>query len=79
MKIQIETLTQKMQGRKLNIYQEADALIEFNKLTDYVEEMERKIEQIESQKDFCKCEKPKANYPEMIWCDICTKVIDWKI
>lgn len=39
----------------------------------------KKLEQIESQKDFCKCEKPKANYPEMIWCDTCTKVIDWKI
>lgn len=41
MKIQIENLKAQMQGRKLNIYQKADALIEFNKLLDYVEELEQ--------------------------------------
>lgn len=40
MKIQIENLKAQMQGRDLNIYQKADALIEFNKLLDYVEELE---------------------------------------
>lgn len=40
MKIQIENLKAKMTGRKLNLYQEADALIEFNKLIEYVEELE---------------------------------------
>ena len=41
MKIKIENLKAQMQGRKLNIYQKADALIEFNKLLDYVEELEQ--------------------------------------
>ena len=22
-------------------------------------------------KSFCSCEKPKHNYPEMVWCDTC--------
>ena len=41
MKIQIENLKAQMRGRELNIYQKADALIEFNKLLDYVEELEQ--------------------------------------
>lgn len=41
MKIQIESLKAQMQGRELNIYQKAEALIEFNKLLDYVEELEQ--------------------------------------
>ncbi len=44
MKIEIENLKAQMQGRDLNIYQKADALIEFNKLIDYVEELEQKIQ-----------------------------------
>ena len=27
----------------------------------------------------CKCENPKYNYPEMIWCDKCGKKIPIKI
>ena len=41
MKIQIENLKAQMQGRELNIHQKANALIEFNKLLDYVEELEQ--------------------------------------
>jgi hypothetical protein len=41
MKIKIENLKAKMSGARLNIYQKADALIEFNKLIDYVEELEQ--------------------------------------
>ena len=41
MKIQIENLKAQMQGRELNICQKADALIEFNKLLDYVQELEQ--------------------------------------
>ena len=41
MNIQIENLKAQMTGRKLNIYQKADALIEFNKLLDYVDELEQ--------------------------------------
>ena len=26
-------------------------------------------------KSFCGCTKPKPNYPEMVWCDDCTKEI----
>jgi len=42
MKIEIENLKAYMQGWELNIYQRADALIEFNKLIDYVIELEKK-------------------------------------
>ena len=41
MKIDIENLKAQMIGRELNIYQKADALIEFNKLLDYVNELEQ--------------------------------------
>jgi len=41
MKIDIENLKAQMQGFDLNIYQKADALIEFNKLLDYVNELEQ--------------------------------------
>lgn len=41
MKISIDNLKAQMQGKNLNIYQKADALIEFNKLIDYVEELEK--------------------------------------
>ncbi|WP_156113328.1 hypothetical protein [Wocania ichthyoenteri] len=41
MKIEIENLKAQMTGRELNIYQKADALIEFNKLLDYVNELEQ--------------------------------------
>jgi len=41
MKIEIENLKAQMQGFDLNIYQRADALIEFNKLLDYVKELEQ--------------------------------------
>jgi len=41
MKIEIENLKAQMAGRELNIYQKADALIEFNKLVDYVNELEQ--------------------------------------
>ena len=26
-------------------------------------------------KSFCECDKPQPNYPEMVWCDNCTKEI----
>ena len=29
-------------------------------------------------KSFCGCKKPKPNYPEMVWCDNCTKEIEDK-
>jgi hypothetical protein len=41
MKIEIENLKAQMTGKELNIYQKADALIEFNKLLDYVNELEQ--------------------------------------
>ena len=48
MKIQIENLKAQMQGKKLNLHQRADALIEFNKLVEYVKELKeenRKLKQ----------------------------------
>ena len=41
MKIEIENLKAQMQGFDLNIHQRADACIEFNKLLDYVKELEQ--------------------------------------
>ncbi len=41
MKIEIENLKAQMTGIELNIYQKADALIEFNKLLDYVNKLEQ--------------------------------------
>lgn len=37
-----------------------------------------KLEQLNlyvASKSFCSCVEPKYNYPEMIWCDNCTKEI----
>lgn len=42
-KPQIENLKAQMQGKELNIYQKADALIEFNKLLNYISELEQKL------------------------------------
>jgi hypothetical protein len=60
MKIQIENLKAQMQGRDLNIHQKADALIEFNKLLDYVEELEQcNIANVVGQSEqYCDCDKP---------------------
>jgi len=41
-KIEIENLRAYMQGWELNIHQKADAIKEFNKLIDYVIELEKK-------------------------------------
>jgi len=46
MKIQIENLKAQMRGVELNIHQLADALIEFNKLLDYTENLETKVENL---------------------------------
>lgn len=46
MKIQIENLKAQMRGVKLNIYQRADALIEFNKLVEYTESLESKVKNL---------------------------------
>jgi len=43
MNIQIENLKAKITGKELNIYQKADALIEFNKLLDYVDKIEQQL------------------------------------
>lgn len=29
-------------------------------------------------KSFCGCDKPQPNYPEMVWCNNCTKEIGGK-
>ena len=46
MKIQIENLKAQMRGVELNIHQRADALIEFNKLIEYTENLESKVENL---------------------------------
>lgn len=43
MKPQIENLKAQMQGFNLTIMQRADALIEFNKLIEYVDGMEQQV------------------------------------
>ncbi len=62
MKIQIENLKAQMQGRELNIHQKADALIEVNKLIDYVEELEQLLIQDVSKRSICGCGKPKVEH-----------------
>lgn len=46
MEIQIENLKAQMRGVELNIHQRADALIEFNKLVEYTENLESKVENL---------------------------------
>ena len=46
MKIQIENLKAQMRGIKLNLHQRADALVEFNKLVEYTENLEIKVENL---------------------------------
>lgn len=65
MKTYIENLKAKMACLKLNIHQEADALIEFNKLIEYVEQLEQGQTLTESSSmmnDYCQCSYP---YPAM--------------
>jgi hypothetical protein len=42
-KIEINNLIAKMKNMPLNVYQEADALLEFAKLIKYTEDLERKV------------------------------------
>ena len=72
MKIEIENLKAQMAGRELNIYQKADALIEFNKLVDYVNE----LEQLTIPVVISCCEKYKnivyGHHPdERTYCRVC--------
>jgi len=56
MKIEIENLKAQMAGWDLNIHQKAQALIEFNKLVDYVDELEQLLIQRVDNLLFCgKC------------------------
>lgn len=66
MKIQIENLKAKMTGVELNIYQKADALIEFNKLLDYVDELEQLTIPVVGNCTDCNAE---INYTGL--CEIC--------
>jgi hypothetical protein len=64
MKIDIENLKAQMTGRELNIYQIAKALREFNKLLDYVNELEQLTIPVvveQSEQLLCKhCDNKKA-------------------
>lgn len=76
MKIQIENLKAQMMGRELNIYQKANALIEFNKLLDYVKELEQlTIPAVVGQSEQLPCEHPyhsvigeEHGYPRCLKC-----------
>lgn len=57
-KPQIENLKAWMTGRDLNLYQKADAVIEFNKLLDYVEH----IEQLTTTKRLGRSEQLPQNF-----------------
>ena len=46
MDLQINNLIAQMQGRNLHIIQKADALIEFNKLCDYVNDLEKQVKKL---------------------------------
>ena len=54
MKIHIDNLTAKMKGFDLNIYQEADALVDFNRLVDYVDKLESDLQKAEKIKQLLK-------------------------
>ena len=79
MKIQIENLKAQMQGRNLTIHQKADALIEFNKLLDYVEELEQcNIANVVGRSEQFNClggNYAKGIKPCSEWCgeDMCQK------
>ena len=65
MKIDIENLKAQMTGRELNIYQKADALIEFNKLLDYVNELEQLTIPVvvgQSEQLVCDCGNPNLTW-----------------
>ena len=73
MKIKIENLAAQMQGFDLNVYQKADALIEFNKLIDYVIELEQSTIPVVVSSEYCyykeginmqcaSCDEPKYKH-----------------
>lgn len=69
MKIEINNLTVQMQGRSLAVHQRADALIEFNKLVEYTEELEKQVKNkvdlanVSNGFEECTCPDP--------YCDAC--------
>ena len=76
MKIDIENLKAQMQGIELNIYQKADALIEFNKLLDYVEDLEQcNIDNVVGLSEQCAHPRDKREYigSNMLRCKVCGK------
>ena len=70
MKIQIENLKAQMQGKKLSLHQRADALIEFNKLVEYVKELKeenRKLKQNYKAMDLKDLKKKLENNNEVVY------------
>jgi hypothetical protein len=65
MKIQIENLNAQMRGVKLTLHQRADALIEFNKLVEYTESLESKVEKL-----------PLVSIIESIYSEIETRILE---
>ena len=69
MNIQIENLKAQMTGKELNIYQKADALIEFNKLLNYVDKIEKllKLCEVSQQRELFFCDYCKEDNPHKIY------------
>jgi len=67
MDIEINNLIAQMQGRNLHIMQRADALIEFIKLCDYVNDLEKQVKKLNID-DVSKCNCKKK---EFIADDLC--------
>lgn len=67
---------------KLAIEQVQKVCNEMNKCTnkfilqDSINEMNQALTTPVVSESFCECEKPQHNYPEMVWCDNCTKKIE---
>lgn len=57
-----------------------DMIHEQKKLTEALDIVLSEVKKLpihNVSKSFCECEKPQPNYPEMVWCDNCTKEIKY--
>lgn len=70
-----ENLTAWVTGRNLNVFQKADAVIEYNKLLDYVKVIEEQLRIGGVVKSFCECkEEPSCRIQyNKYYCNTCDK------
>jgi len=62
-KPETQNLTEWITGRNLNVFQKADAVIEYNKLLDYVSELEQlPIQPVSNRRELFKCDCGGTNH-----------------